>query len=261
MRKVLVWIWPVFFLGSLLQAGDDKGKGKDDKASAPAQQYKALMDEFKKTRQELTKDYRQATNAEEKQKIQDKLEKLPQAYTGRLLELAQKNPKEDFALDALLFVVANSEKAAETDKAADALLKDHIGKVGDMLEELAPIGTPAIEKLLRGVLEKSSDHKVQASACLGLGQLLKSRSEGEGVKPQEAEKASKEAEAFLDRVVTKYADVKEAAATAKGELFEIRNLGIGKVAPDIAGEDGDAKKFKLSDYRGKVVVLDFWANW
>ncbi len=38
-------------------------------------------------------------------------------------------------------------------------------------------------------------------------------------------------------------------------------LAIGKVAPDIVGEDTDGKAFKLSDYRGKVVVLDFWGHW
>jgi hypothetical protein len=38
-------------------------------------------------------------------------------------------------------------------------------------------------------------------------------------------------------------------------------LAVGKVAPDIVGEDIDGKEFKLSDYRGKVVVLDFWGNW
>ncbi|HEV3444883.1 MAG TPA: redoxin domain-containing protein [Gemmataceae bacterium] len=36
---------------------------------------------------------------------------------------------------------------------------------------------------------------------------------------------------------------------------------LNKEAPDIAGIDFDGKKFKLSDYRGKVVVLDFWGNW
>jgi hypothetical protein len=48
---------------------------------------------------------------------------------------------------------------------------------------------------------------------------------------------------------------------AIGPLFELRNLSIGKVAPDIEGEDIGGKKFKLSDYRGKVVVLDFWGHW
>jgi hypothetical protein len=35
----------------------------------------------------------------------------------------------------------------------------------------------------------------------------------------------------------------------------------GKRAPEIRGEDLDGKPLKLSDYRGKVVVLDFWGNW
>jgi cytochrome oxidase Cu insertion factor (SCO1/SenC/PrrC family) len=39
------------------------------------------------------------------------------------------------------------------------------------------------------------------------------------------------------------------------------DLEIGKVAPDIEGEDIDGVPFKLSDYRGKVVVLDFWGDW
>jgi cytochrome oxidase Cu insertion factor (SCO1/SenC/PrrC family) len=39
------------------------------------------------------------------------------------------------------------------------------------------------------------------------------------------------------------------------------HLAIGKVAPEIEGKDVDGKKFKLSEYRGKVVVLDFWGDW
>ena len=36
---------------------------------------------------------------------------------------------------------------------------------------------------------------------------------------------------------------------------------IGTQAPEIEGEDIDGVPFKLSDYRGKVVVLDFWGDW
>ena len=39
------------------------------------------------------------------------------------------------------------------------------------------------------------------------------------------------------------------------------HLQIGKVAPEIEGDDINGVKFKLSDYRGKVVVLDFWGDW
>ncbi len=41
----------------------------------------------------------------------------------------------------------------------------------------------------------------------------------------------------------------------------VEGLEIGDTAMEINGEDIDGKKFKLSDYRGKVVVLDFWGNW
>jgi peroxiredoxin len=30
--------------------------------------------------------------------------------------------------------------------------------------------------------------------------------------------------------------------------------------PEIDGEDQDGKQFKLSDYKGKVVLLDFWSQ-
>lgn len=36
---------------------------------------------------------------------------------------------------------------------------------------------------------------------------------------------------------------------------------VGAMAPDIVGVDLDGAEFKLSDYRGKVVMLDFWGDW
>jgi hypothetical protein len=49
------------------------------------------------------------------------------------------------------------------------------------------------------------------------------------------------------------------AEWAKAELFAIRNLSVGREPPDIEGQDEDGKCFKLSDYRGKMVLLDFWS--
>lgn len=39
------------------------------------------------------------------------------------------------------------------------------------------------------------------------------------------------------------------------------DLAIGEVAPEIEGTDVDGMPFKLSDYRGQVVLLDFWGDW
>ena len=38
-------------------------------------------------------------------------------------------------------------------------------------------------------------------------------------------------------------------------------LASGTAAPDFTVQDKDGKPVKLSDYKGKTVVLDFWATW
>lgn len=59
---------------------------------------------------------------------------------------------------------------------------------------------------------------------------------------------------------------KLAAGTVLGDKiaaprFQKARLQIGMVAPEIEGVDPQGVAFKLSDYRGKVVVLDFWGFW
>jgi hypothetical protein len=80
-------------------------------------------------------------------------------------------------------------------------------------------------------------------------------------KAENAGELYKKAEAFYAESVKKYASDPGLANQLRDGLFLLEKLSLGKTAPEIEGEDLDGKKFKLSDYRGKVVVLDFWGNW
>jgi peroxiredoxin len=49
--------------------------------------------------------------------------------------------------------------------------------------------------------------------------------------------------------------------TAKESLAKMKLTAVGAVAPDFTQNDPDGKPVKLSDFKGKYVLLDFWAAW
>ena len=51
------------------------------------------------------------------------------------------------------------------------------------------------------------------------------------------------------------------AKEVRGAIEMREKFGVGCEAPDIAGIDLDGVDFKLSDYKGKVIFLDFWGDW
>ena len=72
---------------------------------------------------------------------------------------------------------------------------------------------------------------------------------------------------FFGALRDRYGDV-AFRATTFGEIasayldrHDASALAIGAVAPDIVGTDVHGEPMRLSDYRGKVVVLDFWGDW
>jgi peroxiredoxin len=245
-------------LVSTLRA-EDKPK---EKTSAVASGWQALVKEYANALKKSDAIFKEAKTDKERQTIRADFHKWRVSCLDLVLGYAEASPKDKDALASLFFTLHPDTYAEERQvgKAVELILKDHI--TSDRLID-PPIlqimeNSTAAEKLMRGVLEKNPHHAVQAQACLRLGQIVKGKS---AAAPQQAATLAKEAESLFERTADKYADVKKVAEVAKAELFEMHHLAIGKVLPDIRGKDGDDKEFKLSDFRGKVVVLSFWAEW
>ena len=140
----------------------------------------------------------------------------------------------------------------------------------------------ATETWLKDVCLKSNSPTVQSSAAIALKRLIDKRDRFRsvlvGANEEMRGKLGEELVAYLEKspdpneldliettldgYIDGYIDGnEELLEDAKNQLFALKYLSIGKVAPEIAGADTDGVDFKLSDYRGKVVFLDFWGDW
>jgi peroxiredoxin len=69
-----------------------------------------------------------------------------------------------------------------------------------------------------------------------------------------------EIESLYELLSSKYKDTPSGKSIAKG--IEARKLtAIGKIAPDFTQPDTLGIEVKLSSFRGKYVLVDFWASW
>ncbi len=299
----------VGFLGLLILLPALQAEDKPETLTA-AQQYQALVKEYGTAVREFQKANKEAKTSEAKQKVYQEKHPQPDKFAPRFLQLAEKNPKDPVAVDALVWVVSNVEEIKNNPmgprtKAVKILLRDHLQseKMAILCQRLSNHLDEDSRQLLRAVLEKCKHRPAQALACFALAQAEENRlrlawkftdipeaAEGEDDTVKEfveelvkagPEKLSKEAEVLYERIVKDFADVPKSsvplyyrtmssvtlyrgtlAELAKERLEELRHpILVGKPVPEIEGEDIDGVKFKLSDYRGKVVLLDFWGNW
>lgn len=67
---------------------------------------------------------------------------------------------------------------------------------------------------------------------------------------------------FADQFIERFRDTEpEITTRLKKELEDTRSLMVGGTAPDFAQETPEGEMMNLSDLRGKVVLIDFWASW
>lgn len=77
---------------------------------------------------------------------------------------------------------------------------------------------------------------------------------------QKREEERKRGEELFRAIVSDYSKT-DAAEKARQYLYEAEHLQIGMKAVEIVGENAEGKPIKLSDFKGQVVVLDFWGFW
>jgi hypothetical protein len=265
----MLWRTAVFIAAALLVVPGVLVRA-DGPPAGPAAALAALKEEHRKADEESTRAYDAAKTEAERKEVFEKDRKRRAAVVARAVELARKDPKDPAALEALTWVTTGGlGYFPETDAAFDLLARDHLAS--DKLDMVCAYAglyshADAPGAFLRAVLEKSPHRTMQGIACLSLARYTKYRAgQARYEKRPEADRLEKEAEGLYEKAVARYADVPFRERTvgdrAGGALFEMRNLVVGKVAPDVEGEDVEGKKFRLSDYRGKVVVLDFWGHW
>ena len=257
-----------------------------------AEQYRALVKDWDEYVKRATKEWSEATTDAAKERFSEENQKVTHSVGKRAMELAWAHPKDPAALDALLWVV-HAGYRPESSEAWSLLTSDYLDSdrlaqpCRDTRRDVA--ANPAlVERFLREAIRMSPHREVKGQACFALAVFLNFRAEAIRVWSEEdrarfermlktpenlamyrdrsAKDLAKEAEGLYERVVKEFEDLKDRRGRslgerAQGELNELRNLNIGKLAPEIEGEDADGRRFKLSDYRGKVVVLTFSGNW
>jgi hypothetical protein len=234
----------------------------------PAEKYRAL------DREELALDNSLPDKLPPGANVRKERERLRKEYAARMLDLAETYPDDPAAIDALGWVFGHLDRGEETERALKSLAQYTAGDLKpEMLDAAASsiwrLGlVPGQEEFLRQAFENNRHRKVRASAGHRLAYLLKLYSENGDTRnpgPAVAAKRAAEAERLYEKVIADYGDVPyyfgTVAERAGPELFELRDLAIGKTVPEIEAEDLGGVKFKLSDYRGKVVMLDFWGDW
>jgi thiol-disulfide isomerase/thioredoxin/cytochrome c556 len=220
-----------------------------------AGRVKSIFEELNTSGDKLKGEFQKAKDNESRGKVRQQFMDLMKATTDKLDAVVKEKPDDEPAFDALAFLVGSGD----TDAAATLLAKHHLGreKLAGLLPQLADDPSPAVTGLFRAALEKSPP-AVQGAACMALGTGLAEQAD-------RGQPTADEAEKLLDRAVKEFGDQPWQDGTIKAAagqlLFVLRNLSVGKPAPEFASKGLDDKPVKLSDLKGKVVVLDIWATW
>jgi hypothetical protein len=237
---------PLVILSAPYYGRQSNGRGKE--ITVLLDEYESKLKEFidlrdtAKTEDERAKAYRKHPN--------------PNQYGASLMKLVEKHPNEPEALDAIVWIVKhNQDSGVDVGKALDFYVRNpkQDGRLAGVIENLLNFSTPQIGTALKALFDKNPDRTLRGRAGYVLASVLR-------------HSAPREADYYRGLILQTYGNVTTRGGATLADAihapdFERTQLAIGKPVPDIEGEDIDGTRFKLSDYRGKVLLLSFWGHW
>jgi thiol-disulfide isomerase/thioredoxin len=241
----------------------------DDKSPA-AQDLAKLQKKFEEEEKALKKKIADAKSGEDREQAAFLLKELYAFTASDALDIADENKKDEVGLEAAVLALKllgqNKAKGPEIDKATNIVM-GHVDspKISGAFAQIVELGQPGLE-FLKTVSEKTTNKDVQGMAfyytALAMD-IAATRQEGLG-NLEMATRTRGEAVDMMEKAVKTAPQAKIGDKTlAKAAEIEIANIkiGVGFPIPDVEGTDLDGKKVRMSSYKGKVVLFDFWATW
>lgn len=271
MRALIAVAMIFFYCCNNLAAQNDQAVD----AKARMDRLIAIQNEIAKATAEARQKIAEMTDATEKRTAQQALNRtineLRPKIAAKSLALAKENPKDDIGLAALIDAYAEGSGTAIQEEARRLITEYHYAnpKIEQSLPNIAQVDEMFDLTFLKKVIEKNPSKTAKALASYYLAKGTLSEAEGAKIKEADIQPKLKEAIAAFEKLSQDYGDMElnvlrgreKASELAKKEIEQIKKSPIGKVTPEIAAEDIDGVNFKISEYRGKVVLLDFWGHW
>jgi hypothetical protein len=203
----------------------------------------------------------------------ERAEKL-EAFIPQYQAMAEEYWGTEAALDARLWLMARTPKL-EDKEAQAAAIAEHTDAIFERyarsphMEKLGgSISSYSEEQIAQyfGELRQNSPHAGVRAAAIYYPASRKLRT----LRSSEDEEAAglrAAIEADLQLLVDEYGDVPLKNSTygimadAHVNAHSAEALAIGQPAPEIIAMTADGEEIRLSDFLGKVTVIDFWGDW
>jgi hypothetical protein len=221
-------------------------------AAVEPTEFEKLELAYQKAVEEFYKPYREAKQKGEQYTL-DWSKHPDSEFAKSFLAYAKAHPGTEDALTSLLQLLRMRRAPDALQESLAILKRDHIESAGikKAIYNLRYMGDG--KEMLHAIAERSPHREAKGSALFAIAEIEKDRDAAKALKLFKAVKEDYgELPHYRGGTIAK---------AAEAEMFEIEHLSVGKTAPEIEGEDIDGAPMKLSDFRGKVILLDFWGDW